>query len=298
MKDIPLYTTFAKIEKVDKGMSSDQKFYVETTDQKAFLLRLAGVEAYERKKSEYEIIASMYAAGIPMPSPIDFGICNKGRNVYTLLSWIPGKEVEAVLPKLSDKDQYELGFVSGGILKKIHMLPAPKGTKDWEERYFSVIEERLDVYRKEGIIFEGSDAILSFINQNRQLLKNRPQVYHHGDYHMGNMIQSENKQLSVIDWHTVDFDNYGDPWYEFNRMGIESPFFASGQINGYFDYKIPEEFWNLLALYLSASAITSIVWTKYFAPERTDSILRLNTDILNWYDGMRCTIPTWYLPQI
>lgn len=140
--------------------------------------------------------------------------------------------------------------------------------------------------------------ILSYIDKNRRLLKNRPQVYHHGDYHMGNMVQSKKGQLHVIDWHTVDFNNYGDPWYEFNRIGVEYPFFASGQIDGYFNKEIPEEFWELLALYLSTSAITSIVWAKYCAPERLDSIIHLNNAILHWFNNMNSAIPTWYLPKL
>ena len=52
---------------------------------------------------------------------------------------------------------------------------------------------------------------------------------------MGNLIISSDRQLYVIDWHTVDFDNCGDPWYDFNPLGIEFPAFASGQIVGYFN---------------------------------------------------------------
>lgn len=111
---------------------------------------------------------------------------------------------------------------------------------------------------------------------------------------MGNMIQSKDGSLFVIDWHTVDFNNYGDPWYEFNRLGIDFPAFASGQIDGYFNHKPPEGFWRLFAYYLSTSAITSIVWSKHFAPERLHSILNLNRDILHWFDAMRNVVPIWY----
>ena len=29
-----------------------------------------------------------------MSQPIDFGICNNGKNVYMLLTWIEGKDLE------------------------------------------------------------------------------------------------------------------------------------------------------------------------------------------------------------
>ena len=79
-----------------------------------------------------------------------------------------------------------------------------------------------------------------------------------------------------------------------NRFGIEYPAFASGQIDGYFLDNIPETFWRLLAYYLSASAITSIVWAKYYAPDRINAILNLNLDIICWFDNMKNLIPSWY----
>lgn len=216
------------------------------------------------------------------------------KNVYTLLEWIDGQEVEEIVPTLREEEQYALGVNSGKILKTIHSHKAQKDTDDWSMRYFSVIDERINAFNSEGVPFFGNEKILSFLQGNKHLLENRHQCYHHGDYHIGNIIKSANDQLFVIDWHTVDFDNYGDPWYEFNRIGVEYPAFASGQIDGYFNGNPPESFWMLLAYYLSASAITSVVWAKYFAPERLNSILQLNADILNWFEGMRNPIPTWY----
>jgi len=233
-----------------------------------------------------------------MPCPVDFGICNGGKSVYTLLSWVEGEEVETILPTLIEKEQYNLGLESGRNLRKIHSLPAPQGIDSWPIRYFSVIDERLEAFRFEGIPFDGYKIILDYIDTNKYLLENRPQCYHHGDYHMGNMILSKDGKIFVINCHTVDFNNYGDPWYELNRLGTEFPAFASGQIDGYFNYNPPEKFWKLSAYYLSVSAITSIVWSKYFAPERLHSILNLNKDILHWFGDMKSTAPIWYRSEM
>ncbi len=294
MIDIPMYDTFVKIIPIEKGMSGDKKYYVETEENKHLLLRVSDVSEYDRKKDEYELMKKMFSIGVPMPGTIDFGICNANRNVYTLLEWIDGQEVEQIVTKMHKEDQYSLGVKSGKILKTIHSLSTQKDTIDWSTRYFSVIDERIKAFHSEGVPFLGNEKILYFLEANKYLLKNRHQSYHHGDYHIGNMIITTNDQLFVIDWHTVDFDNYGDPWYEFNRIGVEYYAFASGQIDGYFDGNPPEPFWTLLAYYLSASAITSVVWAKYFAPERLNHILQLNSDILNWFDDMKNPIPTWY----
>lgn len=56
MKEIPLYNTFRKIEPIQKGMSGDKKYYIETVDKKYLLLRISDFSEYDQKKTEYEII--------------------------------------------------------------------------------------------------------------------------------------------------------------------------------------------------------------------------------------------------
>lgn len=71
-----------------------------------------------------------------------------------------------------------------------------------------------------GDSFDGDKTILEYLDNNRNLHAQRPQCRHHGDYHEGNMILSPEGKLYIIDWHTVDFDNIGDPWYEFNKLSV------------------------------------------------------------------------------
>ena len=111
---------------------------------------------------------------------------------------------------------------------------------------------------------------------------------------MGNIILTANKEVAVIDRHTIDFEDGGDPWYDFKTIGVDFPAYTSGQIDGYFGKQVPEEFWRLLALYLSTSAITAIVWAKYFAPEELDEIMELNRNVVKWFDKMQSVVPSWY----
>ena len=69
--------------------------------------------------------------------------------------------------------------------------------------------------RLAGIKFDGDNKIIDYIENNRYLLSGRPQCFHHGDYHVGNMIISPDNELSIIDFNRWDF---GDPWEEFNRI--------------------------------------------------------------------------------
>lgn len=284
---------FDKATKISRGMSGDKKYRVEK-DGVSYLLRIADATEYPKKKKEYDFLKHLNQTSLPVPECIDFEKCEEDAKVYTLLSWVPGEEAEKVLPKVSHSDQYHYGVQSGSILRKIHEnSPKVDSSKNWYDRYFEVLEPRLEAFRKEGIPFEGDERILRFIEENKYLMKTRPLCHHHGDYHMGNLIINEGK-LWVIDWHTVDFDNIGDPWYEFNRIGTEYPMFAKGQIDGYFDKHVPEEFWRLFALYFATSAITSIVWAKDWAPNELDYIMDLNKSVLNMFDGMENPIPRWY----
>ncbi len=287
--------TFSTVKEIEKGMSGDRKYYIETRDGKKLLLRVTDISNYETKKKDYDFLLSVNKADLPVPKAIDFGMCEEGNSVYMLLEWMEGEEAEKVVPNMTKEKQYSIGVKSGQILRGIHEnSKTVEVENDWYDRYFEVISPRIEAYKNEGVPFEGADEILSFIEENKHLLHSRRQCNIHGDYHLGNLIINEDEEIFVIDWQTVDFEGVGDPWVDFINIGIEHPAFAAGQIDGYFNYQVPEEFWRTLALYLAVSAITSIVWAKYFAPERLESILELNKKVVKWYGGMNCVIPSWY----
>ncbi len=285
---------FSYAEKIERGMSSDIKYKVVSGDGDTLLLRMSSIDTYADKEQEYNRTQKLYQNMVSVPRPIEFGITEDGMMVYSLTAWVEGEMLETALKKKSLEEQYFLGVASGKLLKSIHSLQKSDVSENWLERYLNVIEPRISAFREEGIPFEGDSYILDYFEQNKGLLDSRPQVYLHGDYHMGNMILSASSEIVIIDWEKVDFDNIGDPWYEFNRIGIEYPSFAKGQIDGYFEGNPPEKFWKLLALYISVSAITSIVWAKYFAQEELENIMSLNRNVLMWYDNMSNPIPTWY----
>ena len=115
-----------KVEKISKGWSNDNKFLVKGKANKKLLLRLSDIEQYDAKKKEYEIIKKYAELGIAMSLPIEFGICNEGKNVYMLLTWIEGKDLEEILSDLPQNKQYKLGREAGSILKKIHSIQVDK----------------------------------------------------------------------------------------------------------------------------------------------------------------------------
>ena len=296
--DIPGYDSFSKTEPVSKGWSGDKKYTIETAHGKRLLLRVAEIAQYDRKKTEFEMMGKVAALGVPMQQPIDFGMCNGGESVYILLTWVDGEDAEKILPLLSQTQQYALGLSSGKILRKIHSLSAPHPLENWDVRFNRKTDRRIETYHKnktQALTSEGEEHFLSYVENNRALLKNRPQCYQHGDYHPGNMIIAPNGSLFIIDWNRDDF---GDPWEEFNRITFTahvSPHFATGQLRGYFDGEPPEEFFKLLAFYIASNQLGVVGWALPFGKSEVDFAKKQNEEVLGWYSNMQTYIPSWYL---
>ncbi|QUH21615.1 phosphotransferase family protein [Alkaliphilus sp. B6464] len=294
-KDIPGSNNWSIVKPINKGWSDDKKYYIKTVDEKELLLRISDITQYENKEKEFESLKLLINMDILMSRPIDFGICNKGQLVYSLLTWINGEDAEVILPKLDNKEQYNLGTKAGVFLKQIHRAPAPQNLPSWAERFNAKIDKKIANYKDCSIHFHGADRIIEYIEHNRSLLLNRPQSFQHGDYHVGNMIITPEGELGIVDFNRMD---YGDPWEEFNRITFcvsTSPAFASGYINGYFDNKVPDLFFRLMALYIGINQLSSIPWAIHFGEEEVNTMLKQAQSVLKWYDDFKTYIPNWYV---
>ena len=277
---------------IDKGWSGDKKYRAVTHDGSVYLLRVATPERAERKKREFAQMQRVAALGIPMCKPVEFGTCDEG--VYSLQSFIEGYDAEEYIPTLPAKRQYEYGYEAGKILSCIHTIPAPDGVPEWESRFNAKIDRKIAMYCDCPLKYDVDAPMLDYIASNRHLLKNRPQSYQHGDYHIGNMMVDVHGNLVIIDF---DRDDYGDPWEEFNRIVWcvgASPAFASGMVDGYFGGNVPDAFWRLLALYICSNTLGSLPWAIPFGEREITTMKNQQAEVLAWYDCMRRIVPTWY----
>ena len=282
---------FTKIEPITKGWSEDKKYCVTESSGTMYLIRISPISRYETRKSLFSMTERVAALGVPMCLPVEFGTCDDG--VYSIQSWIDGEDLAAVLPSLTETEQYVFGLKSGKILRQMHTIPAPKNQENWATNFNRKIDIKIQKYRDCGLRFNGDDYVLDYIAENRHLLDNRPQCFQHGDYHIGNMML-ENGELKIIDFDRCDF---GDPWEEFNRIvwsAAASPHFATGQLRGYFGGEPPIEFFKLLAFYIASNTLTSIYWAIPFGKSEIDTMIKQSQDILEWFDNMQNPVPTWY----
>ena len=287
-----IYETIVSRTPIEKGWSGDQKYCVVTASGETYLLRISPVERMERRKAEYERMKQVADLDIPMCLPVEFGVCDEG--VYVIQSWIDGVDAEEIIPTMSQTQQYGYGLDAGKILAKIHSLPAPLNAPDWETRFNAKIDRKIAMYADCSLKYENGEAMLQYLAENRHLLKDRPQSYQHGDYHIGNFMLTADGVLTVIDF---DKDDFGDPWEEFNRIvwsAQAAPFFAAGMVDGYFDGNVPMEFWKLLALYICSNTIGSLSWAIPFGEGEVAVMRKQAANVLDWYDQMRNTVPIWY----
>ncbi|KTD87308.1 aminoglycoside phosphotransferase family protein [Paenibacillus etheri] len=292
--DIPGATTWEVVEPVLKGWSKDKKYYIKTISGSELLLRTSEISQYDQKKREYEAILLLDDQDILMSRPLQFGICNGGQTVYSLLTWIEGEDAEKIIPMLSSEEQYQRGVTAGQYLKSMHQMPARKDQVPWADYYNGKIDKYITNYKTCGLLLKGADKVIQYIEANRYLLANRPQTFQHGDYHVGNMIVTKSGDLGIIDFNRFD---YGDPWEEFNRItwcAFMSPAFASGRIHGYFNNDVPDLFLRLMALYIASNQLSSIHWAISFGEEEAANMLSRAEKVLEWYDDFRTYIPKWY----
>lgn len=288
---------WVKTEPIEEGWSREEKYRVEDQEGNVYLLRLSSPDTYDKKKRDFDHLQALQQYGLLMPKGVDFGLCEGTNQVYTLLSWIEGQEAESILPSLSPLQQYNLGIKGGRALKTIHRIPVPKDVEleEWSIKFDRKIGRNIDNYNNCEVKFDHDQQLIQFVEGQRKKLKNVTQCFHHGDYHVGNMIITDDLELGIIDFNRAD---YGDPWEEFNRIiwcAQISPMFATGLINGYFPKGVPEDFFNMMALYIASNQLGSIPWALSYGDDQVKVMLDQVATVLEWYDNFKTTVPSWYV---
>lgn len=279
-------------DKITKGFSKDDKYHVVDKLGNHYLIRIFPINRYKDNLERFENMKQAYKYTKSMCEPVEIGYT--GETGYLIQTWVMGDDAIEKVEFLSDKQLYSIGFSSGKILAQIHQVTAPLGLTSWKEKYNAILEKRIENYLQCPLKYKNGDAFIQYCRTHRHLLQNRPQTFRHGDYHIGNLILDNQNMVSIIDFGLSD---YGDPWEEFNRIiwtAQKSPMLATGMINGYFNNCIPNEFWELLVLYLYSKALYALPWSLAYGEEETNIIINQSFEIFEWYGGMKEIIPSWY----
>lgn len=293
-EDIIDHDKWCVVEKINRGWSDDTKYYIETMDNQKLVLRISNIDKYEMKKKEYEVICKYAKLGCIMSEPVGFGVCNGSKNVYILITWVEGEDLETALPKLKPDKQYLLGREAGEILRKIHSIKVPYSEIP---SITKVPKKRLQIqdYLNSDVRITGDEVALEFVNDNLDKIWSKPPVYLHGDFHPGNLILTPEGKIGVIDFNRWEI---GDPYEEFYKLesfGTEVSIpYCKGQIHAYFDDNVPEDFWEILAVYVAHASLYSIKWAEKFGKKEIDNMVKICEKSFGHYDNFKRRIPNWY----
>ncbi|MBE6123970.1 MAG: phosphotransferase family protein [Erysipelotrichaceae bacterium] len=292
-KVIPGYDSWVSIEKLTKGWSVDTKYIVKDEDGNKFLLRITSSELYEKKAKQFKLLQEVEKLGINASKPICFGRLNDDE-VYTVLTWLEGEDAETAVAKLGDKEAYLLGIEAGKILQKLHALPVSlDDVPSWWEKYTTKMVRKYKAMDDCPVEVPNKELLKKYMDEHMYLVKDRKQTFTHADYHVGNLIVCDGK-IGVIDF---DKNTVADPYDEFKPFVWNvsvSEYFETGLINGYFDNKVPSDFFPILALYAVEHLISFIPWALKFGDEETQKGYEIHNKIMKWYDNMNLVVPTWY----
>ncbi|GLF90587.1 aminoglycoside phosphotransferase [Bacillus safensis] len=295
MQHIPILKEAVSIDQIDKGYSRDEKWIVTMSSGEKYVLRCTNQEQFEKVKTQFELLTQLKRYGVQCADPVNMDVLEEKQQLYYILSFVEGQEAKEIISQLTEEKQYALGVSAGKDLRNMHTYPAPAHIEPWEDRIMKKHHRYLDAYRKSGISIEGDEKVAQFIAEHIDIVKGRPNQFQHDDFHLGNIIMKNTQYAGVIDFNNFD---WGDPIHDFYKIALfsreTSEAFSAGQINGYFNGNIPDDFWLLYSVYVAMSIFSSIMWVIKFDPGQMHEMIERLENVLKDHDYFDQMEPHWY----
>lgn len=279
------------VEPLTKGWSKDKKYILFSQDKK-YLLRLSNISLYNKKKEQFELLKKIEKLDINCSRPVEFGKLDE-ENIYMILTYLEGESCEDVLPRLTNEEAYKLGIEAGQVLQKLHNIPVDTSNMSWKEKYKEKIPRKIKALKECKYKLPLEDFLIDYFISKSYLMEDRPLKFSHGDFHAGNMIVHKGK-IGIIDF---DKNTISDPYDELKPFCwnvFKSEYFETGLINGYFNNKIPEDFFKILKYYSVESLISQLPWSVQFGEEDIKTAYKVYDAMLEWWGNFNLDVPTWY----
>ncbi|MBJ8031301.1 aminoglycoside phosphotransferase family protein [Bacillus cereus group sp. N21] len=282
---------------IPKGFSFDKKYKIELENDERYFIKVCDMSTSERKREEYEYTRHFESLGIPIsiPKPVHFIRLVRLNQCVQVFEWVNGEDGEDILGKLTEKEQYLAGKRAGEVLKTIHTVKKKNVEESWETARWNKYERYLQLLVEYEVDFIDLQSVLTFVENHKNLLRNRPTVFLHDDFHPANIMIHHNEFRSVIDFARFDF---GDPIHDFYKtalftVDISEPF-AVGQVHGYCDGEPSLHFWKLYSLYAAMIFPADIVWAHKVTPNLLDGMKGRLKRIVDDQNDFTSYIPNWY----
>ncbi|MBV1708245.1 MAG: aminoglycoside phosphotransferase family protein [Erysipelothrix sp.] len=282
---------YQDVQYIHKGWSVDQK-WIGIKGQEKHLIRISDISMLHRRKWEFDQITRLYQQGWPVNQPLQF--IEEEDIVLGIYTYIEAEDLETNIHSLPESMQYDLGYFAGEALSAIHGLPIETDSINQYERMSKKMLKHIDAYIQKGLHFHNDHLVIEHIKNNLHLLSDRPLVFQHGDYHINNMLLIQFQHAAIIDFNRCDI---GDPYEEFERAYFfsrkQSIPFVIGQLDGYFKFGIPDEFHQLMKLYMCHNMISALTWSTQFSLRQTEQLKEYVLMIMDDYDQLQRDIPKW-----
>jgi len=271
-KDKNILDDFVVASPINHGWSVAKKFKVHDANGQIFFVKIIPNESASQIRGHFKLQKRLYNAGIPIPQPLDVGICNEG--YYIINNWVEGTPMYEYVLKLPANEQYAIGEQVGHILKKLHdsninmpMFVHPQG--NFAVRHVKTFAKRIlgprlmwwlkyNHYLKNAIKIEDCSAVFamleSYLKQNIKLLPPISMSIVHGDFQMGNMLINKEK-ITIVDFsHDLTLKGLGASQYELARAvsrywNKDAINWALGLIHAYFGCNPSDDTWRRIAYY-------------------------------------------------
>lgn len=278
-----------KTVELDTGFSKDKKFVLQSINGEKYILRFCDMALYERRKRQVEMLSKLDTT-INRSEILELGSYDE-ETCFLVTTFLNGSDAIDVVKEMDEKDAYVMGLKAGEILLKWHGTAVETSQIDWYEYYqnkkliqsLSSCKYRVPLQEK----------LLAYYRDHLYLMKNRPIVFCHGDYHLDNFIM-DNGELGIID---VLNCSLADPYEELKRSAYwdaaGNQYFLSGMIHGYFCDCVPSDFFPILKFYLIETMFTRLLSVKN--REGAEKVQRINEWQMQCWGNFDYNVPTWYI---
>jgi len=297
---------------INEGFSGDIK-YIFLKNSKRFLIRFNRLNQQDRampnlkKVDKLQFIVNYMTkaldSGVKCPKVYDYGKLDKHNVIYLITSFIEGEVANQALKEMDTNEQYEAGKELGSDIKRLHNIQYQVPNIEWKKSILEPFSKSILNYNKfkdqSDVKFNSiiESTLLTYINEYTFLLDDRYLNIIHNDIHNGNVIIKNKKYNGIIDFNEI---KYGDILYEHKYLTfddiVDFPAFCKGILDGYFDDKVPIEFWKLAYLYNAISLMTYLPIPKpesHTKEEQNDSII-FTEKIYKMNSEYKEPIPSWY----
>lgn len=277
------------IEKFESGASSIDKYIVEKENKKC-LLRFYDIRFFNDRCEAFKNMEFLYNNGVFVPKVYEYGeFNNKG---YSVIEWIDGKPLNELLNNDTDIQNY--GTKVAKELLKMHKIYV-KDKIDVYKKYLKSLNNRLEKIDKLNININYNE-MLSYVNDNINLLKGRDTSIIHGDFHPGNIVISNDK-VSFID---LDVCKKGFPWIDLstNACYMDNPNFYTVVINEYFNGEIPDVFWTIYNLYGILYCLDYLLYCERIKNKNIKDGIDVINQFLSYTNNFKNEKPDWFNDKV